>query len=335
MSENGSRRGPQRAARVVLFFVVCAAVFLDYWAYSRAFYAHPEVWTDVLTGTAPAPNQYRVGVVYLADFLARHGHVALRHTLTLLDGAAGVVAVFVLFSLLRRSDTYRTAEPAKQWFGAAAFVVLVQFYLAWLLWYQRPETLPTAMLLALALWLLTVRLPGAALPSALLTVAGLAALAVAQGFVRADVVFSLHVGLFLMCAAGKLRGLSISRGVALGASFLCGLIAVAIQYYLMRIVYPKATYGDTALFQLPMNLTSPSLWVPFVLFVMPWAWTMWRVMKRRQNTAAPGLTVAAGSTVFMGLWFLFGRIEEVRIFMPFALTLAPLSAEMAMEWFMA
>jgi len=37
----------------------------------------------------------------------------------------------------------------------------------------------------------------------------------------------------------------------------------------------------------------------------------------------------------MGLWFLFGRIEEVRIFMPFALVVAPLSAEMAMDWFTA
>ena len=64
------------------------------------------------------------------------------------------VAVFVLFLVLRRSAVYRKASLAAQWFGAAGFMVLVQFYLAWLLWYQRPETLPTAAILALALLLL-------------------------------------------------------------------------------------------------------------------------------------------------------------------------------------
>ncbi len=112
---------------------------------------------DVVRGAAHAPTQYRIGVIDTAYFLARHMHVAMRHTLAVLDVFSGFVAVFTLFLILRRSEVYREAGQVGEWFGAVSFVVLVQYYLAWLLWYQKPETLPTAAMLALSLLLLTVR----------------------------------------------------------------------------------------------------------------------------------------------------------------------------------
>jgi hypothetical protein len=150
-------QGPKRVVSVLLGLIVLSAGFLDYWSYSQTFYREPGVWMDVVSGTARAPGQYRIGVVDTAYFLARHTHLGLRHALASVDVIAGLIAVFTLFLVLRRSPVYRRASQAAEWFGAASFVVLVQFYLAWLLWYQKPETLPTAAMLSLGLLLLTVR----------------------------------------------------------------------------------------------------------------------------------------------------------------------------------
>jgi hypothetical protein len=38
--------------------------------------------------------------------------------------------------------------------------------------------------------------------------------------------------------------------------------------------------------------------------------------------------------VFLAMWVTVGRIKEVRIFLPFALALAPLTAELAMQCFL-
>ena len=151
--------GPKRVVSLLLSVIVLSAGFLDYWSYSQAFYKDPNIWMDLVSGTGSAPSQYRIGVIDTAYFLARHLHLGMRHMLALLDVAAGFISVFALFVVLRRSEVYRKASVATQWFGAASFVILVQFYLAWLLWYQRPETLPTAAILALALLLLAMKFP--------------------------------------------------------------------------------------------------------------------------------------------------------------------------------
>src|SRR3981189_2932146 len=193
--------GPKRVGSVLLIAIVLSTGYLDYWAYSQAFYQEPNIWMDVVWGTGSAPSQYPIGVIDTAYFLARHLHVGMRHTLALLDVISGMIAVFALFLVLQRSAVYRKASLAQQWFGAASFFILVQFYLAWLLWYQRPETLPSAAILALTLLLIAGRSPGlgrggaigtAGTAGTVGTVLGLLLLAVAQGFIRADVAFALH-----------------------------------------------------------------------------------------------------------------------------------------------
>ncbi|MBB5318370.1 hypothetical protein [Tunturibacter empetritectus] len=321
------KQGPKKVVSVLLSLIVLSAGFLDYWSYSRAFHAEPGIWMDVVGGTANAPNQYRIGVIDSAYFLAQHTHLALRHMLTVVDVIAGLVAVFALFTVLRRSARYREAGLAGQWFGAAGFLVLVQFYLAWLLWYQRPETLPTAAILALALLLLAVPLRGG------VAVVGFLVLTVAQGFVRADVAFALHVGILLVCLTPLGRGFAMPRGLQAGTSVVSLLVVLGIQYWLMRRMFPLATYGNTPVFQLLSNLSSPVSWLPFALFMGPFAWTVGRVVRQRERVEAAGAGMLAGALVFLGMWLVVGRMEEVRIFLPFALALTPLTTELAMWWF--
>src|SRR6267154_582628 len=78
-------QSPKRVASVLLSAIVLSTGYLDYWAYSQAFYKEPNIWMDVVRGTGSAPSQYRVGVVDTAYFLAQHLHAGMRHTLALLD----------------------------------------------------------------------------------------------------------------------------------------------------------------------------------------------------------------------------------------------------------
>ncbi len=39
--------------------------------------------------------------------------------------------------------------------------------------------------------------------------------------------------------------------------------------------------------------------------------------------------------IFLGMWVVVGRLGEVRIFMPFALALAPLTVELAVQRFLS
>jgi hypothetical protein len=327
-------QGPKRVTTILLCFIVLSSGYLDYWSYSQTFYREPGIWMDVVSGTGSAPSQYRIGVIDTAYVLAHQLHLGMRHTLALLDIAAAFFTVFGLFLVLRRSEIYRKATLAGQWFGAACFVILVQYYLAWLLWYQRPETLPTAAILALALVLLAVKLPlGRAMATAVPAI-GLLLLAVAQGFVRADVAFALHVGILLTCLTPIGAGFSLSRGVQAGTSMAAAMLAVGIQYYLMKRVYPHATYGDTPVLQLFLNLKAPTGYIPFLLFMAPVGWTAIMLARKRYRVSSAGVGLFTGAALFMGMWVTVGRIEEVRIFLPFAMAMVPLTVELALQRFM-
>jgi hypothetical protein len=332
-------QGPKRVVSVLLSAIVLSVGYLDYWAYSQAFYREPKIWMDVVSGTGSAPGQYRIGVIDTAYFLARHLHLGMRHTLALLDVISGLIAVFALFMVLQRSAVYRRAKVATQWFGAASFLILVQFYLAWLLWYQRPETLPTAAILAVSLLLVagSPRSKGAGRIGTIGTVGtvtGLLLLAVAQGFVRADVAFALHVGILLVCITSSGKGFALQRGVQAGTSLIAVLLALGIQYDLMKRVYPQATYGDTQVLQLFLNLKAPWGYAPFVLFLLPMGWTAVMLVRRRYQVGSAGIGMFTAAVIFLGMWVVVGKIAEVRIFLPFALALAPLTVELAMQRFL-
>ena len=110
-------RSPSKVARLLLALVVCSTIFADYWEYSRAYHATPDIWMDVARGTAAAPQQYRIGVVWAAGLLSRHGHMGLRHAFTLIDFLSVSVAVFLLTHCL--SARWSIARRATQRVGLA------------------------------------------------------------------------------------------------------------------------------------------------------------------------------------------------------------------------
>ena len=321
-------------ASVLLTFTILTMSFADDLEYGKAYRRDHAVFQDVLNGTATAPSQYRVGVLKVADFLGHHTPLPMRHWLTLIAMGSAFVAVFTLFSLLRRSAVWLHASRTERWFGAISYVFLVHYYFGWVTYFQRPETMPTAALVALVLLLITPSGTERASRSSFFIAAAIVLLGFLQGFVRADVALGLHAGILLYCASTRADGLALSRIPQAFTSLAAAGAAFAVQFYMVHVVYPKANYGSTAKIQLELNITSPGEWTAFILFILPFAWTVWRAFRHRgMEIAAPARAALYGSLVYFSLWFTFGRMEEVRIFLPLALAVAPLTVALAMQSF--
>jgi len=320
-----------RIGRVLLIISLLATCFLEYWGYSRDFYAIPGIWLDVVHGTSGAPQQYRVGVVDTAFWMTQHLHMGMRHAFALMDLFSMIVSSLLLLRLLEQSSLFQRASRSMVWFSGAAFILLINFYLLWVMWYQRPETLPTTLTIAVSLWLWT-RKPGdtASTSKYLLTALALLLIATIQGLIRADVSCMLNAGFFIAALTGVGRRLSLPRGMALITTALSAVVAAGIQLYMMKVVYPHATYGDTLVVVLWLNLFHVKRHVPFLLFIGPVVWTYVQAIRRRFTEDAAGVGMLAGAAAFSIVWFVMGGINELRIFMPFAIALIPMTVQLAL-----
>jgi hypothetical protein len=139
------------------------------------------------------------------------------------------------------------------------------------------------------------------------------------------------MGVLLVCLTRAGNGFALPRAVQAATSVLAVAIAGGVQYYLMHVVYPHAGYGKTPVLELGLNLTHPLRWPPYVFFMLPWAWVVTTLLRRRATAEAPGLALVAGSAIYAAMWFVVGSVEEVRIFMPYAVVLVPLTCVLAMR----
>jgi hypothetical protein len=329
-----SAKRPEKVASLLLTVVILTSTLADDLEYGRTWRKDPNTLTDVINGTALAPAQYRIGIFKLADFFGRHTPLAMRHWLTVIGMISAFVAVFTLFTLLRRSKIWQTVDLKSRWFAALAFVFLVQFYLGWIVYFQRPETLPTAAFVALVLLLISVPLPMPKAAGTLVTATGLVLLAAWQGFVRPDAAFALFAGIILLGLTTSAAGLALPRIPLIVSAAVAGGLAFAVQFYLMHLVYPQTGYGDTPMIQLFLNLKGVPQWSAFALFMVPPAWTIFQVLFRHIPVDPTARAITYAALFFLGLWLTFGRMEEVRIYLPFALALTPCTVAVALQKFL-
>jgi len=321
---------PQCATRVALLISLLSVCYLNFGTIRQVYLSYPDAGMEILRGTAHAPEQYRVGVMWCAYWLSAPLSLNMRYGASVIDAVSLLLAGFLLLRVLERTAVYRQSQAAMQWFGGAAFVALVQFYLMWLWTPQRAETLPTTLLVVLTLWLWQVK--RGSLRRDCGVIAGLLGVALVQSLVRVDVAFFLNAGVLPATLSPLGRRLSLRRRAVVATSLTAALIAGGVQLYLSRVVYPHANYGYVKLWQLRPNLVHVLRWPPFMLLLGPVAWMAVQVRRRRFAEDASGMVLLAGAAMYMGAWVVVGKIDEVRIFLPFALGLTPLTVEMAMMW---
>ncbi len=299
--------------------------YLAFWGYRLTGLDEPGAWSDLLTGHAAAPFQYRMGAVLITHWLSDALHLKLSFVLATTTAACGLLTAWTLLHVLTRTTLYRQADTPTQWLGAAALTLLFAWPLGWLQYQLAPETLPAAMCLALMLWLWQP----SATPRPLWRVFALLALTLILATVRADLACLGNAGMFLFALANKRAHLALPRSAALTTSAIAALITAAFQLWLMRVVYPQATYGNVKLLQLWPNLHHATRWPPFVVFLVPTAWLALQLRRQRIADDA-SLALATAAALYFLLWITVGKIDEVRIFVPFVLALAPLTAQALM-----
>jgi hypothetical protein len=316
----------RRVSLWLILTLVGSYTFLDYWAYSVDYHQHPETYELFMRGEGTAPAQYRIGLIAAAKVLHNVARLGYRHSFTLFDFVFALAALFLLRGVLAGTRSFQAAEPLSRWLRLAVVLGLASFYFSWSLWYQRPETMACAFYTACSLYLLTV------VRSQPLAVAGLVLLATWQGFVRADVAILFHFGLFVYVLLRGGRDFLASRTALLLTSFICCVLPTAILWVLMHKVFPQATYGDTKVFQLLFNL-SPTQFIACLLFLVPVLYTCKRALAglRDGRLEGPQGALLLGSLLYFVSWALVGRLQEVRIFVPFAMALMPLGANLAAD----
>jgi len=330
-------KGPEAMTRILLAGMMLAAGYVGYFGYKTGGMDAPGALDELLSGHGPAPDQYRVGVVWVAHWMTLLPHVSVPFALAAIDLVSGLVAGLLLVEVLRRSSVYAQAEATGRWLGCAALVVGVGWSMSWLMWLKRPETMAAGMLVVVMVWLLQE--PGSENPDPGHPDSGrsergggtsllLVGLSLALATVRADVAVALNIGMLIVALRGG--RFARTRGLAAATAVAGALIAGGLQLWLMRVVYPQADYGRVKMWQLVPNLIHASRWPPFLLFLLPLGWMAVQVWRRRFAGDAVGLAVLVGAGIYMGLWVTMGKVDEVRIFLPLALGLAPLTAQMVM-----
>jgi hypothetical protein len=317
---------PAVYARTLLAAAIGGVTYLGFFRYKADGFSAPHALDERLQGLAAAPEQYRVGVYTLACAMAAHLHIAPSMAFSVLGAVAGLAGVLLLFRVLQCSAAYAQADRTSQWLGALAFVLLIVWTLPWTLLPEKPETLPAAGCVAALVWLWQpARRP------AWLTALAILAISCALASFRADVACVLHLGLLAYVLAVREPALALDRWAAAVTAGLAALASGVLQFWLARVVYPQASYGAVKLWQLWPNLIHATRWPPFVVFLLPVGWLLVRGLRSGFVRDGVGRAVLVGALLYAGLWISIGKVDEVRIFLPFVWALAPLTAQMLMQ----
>jgi hypothetical protein len=290
---------------IVLIAIVLTRLIHNAWFVlcGRHCFASP-----VLTFAPTAPEAYRVAIPILSHLLIQFLHLH--------DGAIAdcliqfpccIAALYLLYTLT--VDDLRPS--ARRLTTFAMFFALIQFPLAFVLFRQRPETLPTALFIALALSCIS---RAGHRWTALLLIATLI-----QSFARADFPIILGIALILLSARNiRAHTTNLIRGI--GVLLLAGSIQLLLQF----VLFPHLPYSDTV-FIYARNLNLDSFFVLF-LALSPFLFALFLLRSSGINLRETDRLTLLASLLYLPIWFTVGLVAEVRIFVPFLLALCVLAA---------
>jgi hypothetical protein len=270
-----------------------------------------------------APDAYRVGVTALGKFMVRTFYV---QDAGYVAAAFDLVAAFLSLSLLYRLSvdfSERPTAPGDRLMIIIFFLAILQFPIPWIIPWQRPETLPTALYLALSLFCLAKSKMNRLwlLPVMVATLG--------QAFVRADVPFIFGVAMLLVSLWDSHENGLTSHRVEILTSALVVFTSGAVQAYLQFIRYPHLSYPPgTNVVQFGLNLNLHKLSI-FMIALMPFfLFAVFLIVKRPKLDTIDRL-VLVSSALYLPVWFTVGVIAEVRVYVPFLFALSMVTAKVS------
>ncbi len=325
-------RRERRFVKLLLFLVVLALAHFvhDGWRTRLTWDAeHPNLANNpyyYLFRPAPpplhAPEAYRVAIPALGQFLVGRLHVPdPAYVAAGLDFGFGFLASYLLYKAAIEGLPVSTKKTERM-LVVALFLAFLQFPLAWVVPWQRPETLPSALYLAFALRCLID-----ARKTAVWTLLLLAA-TLCQTLVRSDVPFVFGIGLALASmirstqASGP-RSTNIAKGVAIT------LVSAGMQAYLKFVRYPHLTYWPgTEVFPFRANLQFHNL-SNFSIALLPFLIVAAFAIAKKMRLDALDILVLVTSALYLPIWFAVGIVGEVRVGVPFLMALCLVAAKVS------
>jgi hypothetical protein len=309
--------------------IVITFMFLSDGYYRDEFRVAAAQISGFFAGQSKAPDQYRIGVLLVANFLSNHSHglLATRRILSLIDGVSLGIVLWIGFSILVRHKSYsRLSDEAKVASNALGLALLLHC-LSWVFWYHRAETLANAACIAIVSGLLAA---GRRWPVAV-TATGLLAVSVYMGTIRADSGFALNVGIVLIALfpGKKLLPLGQANQVAIGIAG--GLSVVAVEYYISHIMYPHRPYPDST-FLLFANLRALDSNMIDLAAIGPWFFMLAMALRSWERLEAWESAIVIASVVEFVLFIVVANGNEPRMFLPYPMAMMPIFAVLATRY---
>lgn len=309
----------------VFLFLICLvmahAVHAGWFTTAYEMQVHPPatvaLYTPLFERATHLPDAYRVAMPSLGQLVMRVSHV---------HDAPVVAAVFdFIFGFAACWVFYRLAVDFLMETGLVAvlFLAMIQFAMSWVVPWQRTETMPTSLFLAVMLFSLgRVR-------QSLLWVWVIVAATLIQGFVRTDVPVILGIAMVVLSFFPGELAMFGSRRLLLSLGGLVALITIMIQVYLRYVQFPglHRWSSDVPVFTLGWNLHHFHAVVIGVVALLPFVlFAIFLLIKRPVLDASDRLVLLV-SGVYLVVWLTAGLLSEARIFVPFMLALSSVAAK--------
>jgi hypothetical protein len=308
---------PKRLER----FLTCVFLFLI--CLQEAHFAH-EGWFVYFQTAAKAPqpmhyaDAFRTGIpalTQLAKTIFHTGDVPL--IFAVFDLIAGFLALYFLYLLTVQIPPGEPASPKDRALRILAFLAILQFPMAWIVPWQRPETLPSTLYLAICLFCLTKITTNALWSLPILAVTFL------EVFLRTDVpfIFGIAIALVGLWAVFRQGSRTARSYIVMGGLLI--LISGGFQAHLNSL-YPHLPLD----IQVKPNLRLHNLEVaaiallPFILFFV------FLIAKRPPLQLVDQAAIAC-ALLYLPVYFVLGVLSEVRIYAPFLLILSMVAARVS------
>jgi hypothetical protein len=315
-----------RYKELVFFCIAISAIslsygFMDWVGYWQSFHAHPEAWYLYLHGGIDAPLQYRIGTWLVVAWAHTRLHLSIWLTLTLIDVVSLGLALWCLVYVLSTNVTYLEYSAPLRMLSVVGLFLGVEYYLGWGHWFQYSGTMPSCLFICLSVLLVS----GTAIQNRYLASLCVVVASCIQGLIRADTAVILHAGFFLAVCSPLTRNLPFGRKWQVTTSALAALSAGLVQLYLMEVRFPGARYGSAGVFRFSTNFL-PANWVTAALALLPFWMILYLTISRKYRPDNITAMLLVSSCFYFAVWMMVGRLQEVRIFLPFAVALLPSTA---------
>ena len=292
--------------------------------FSKLHYTKPlSASHPIFVGQDFAPNQYRIGVVYVAKFVSDRLHITKYYGMyAVIDFISAVATCYCLYRLLCLSAFLLRRSSPSQAVLLAFFLATLIFPLSWVVPWERQETLPSALYLVLILLLLRL------IKNQPLWLTAVLFLTLWQDIVRTDVAAVFGVAVILLSFSSYGKKLFGSKRLGLASGLLIAGVSAAAQYTLKHILYPHAVYPpDTPSVVLYYNFSSARSATTYLIALLPYIVLLVLAWKHRKQLDPEDMLALSASVLYLPLWCIFGLLGEVRIFVPFLLALTPTAAK--------